>query len=90
MGVARAAFRGEGHNQKEKQSMNSMVSTALVIVGIVLIVMGVIAMDSFGSDVSRFFTGSPTDKSVWMFIAGVLALIAGGAAATFRSRAARP
>ena len=66
--------------------MNSIVSTVLIVVGIVLIVMGVIAMDSFGSDVSRFFTGSPTDKSVWMVIAGVLALIAGGAGFGFRSR----
>lgn len=66
--------------------MNSILSTALVIVGIALIVMGVVGMDSFGSDVSRFFTGTPTDKSVWMFIAGVLALVAGGAGATlFRS-----
>ncbi len=67
--------------------MNSIVSTALIIGGIVLLVIGVVAMDSFGSDVSRFFTGTPTDKSVWMFIAGILALIAGGAGATFRSRA---
>ena len=69
--------------------MNGIVSTALIIAGIALLVMGVLAMDSFSSDVSRFFTGTPTDKSVWMFIAGVLALIAGGAGATFGSRAAK-
>ena len=66
--------------------MNNVISTALVIIGIALIVMGVVAMDSFGSDVSRFFTGTPTDKSVWMFIAGVLALVAGGVGTAFRSR----
>ena len=69
--------------------MNSLISTVLIIVGIVFLVMGVVAMDSFSSDLSRFFTGTPTDKSVWMFIAGILALIAGGAGATFRSRAAK-
>ena len=69
--------------------MNSIVSTVLIVAGIVLLVMGVVAMDSFGSDVSRFFTGSPTDKSVWMLIAGVLALVAGGAGFTFHSRAAK-
>ena len=69
--------------------MNTIISTTLFIVGIVLIVLGVVAMDSFGSDVSRFFTGTPTDKAVWMFIAGILALIAGGAGTAFRSRSAK-
>ena len=69
--------------------MNNMLSIGLFVVGVILIVMGVMAMDSFGSDVSRFFTGTPTDKSVWMLIAGILALIAGGAGAVFRSRAAK-
>ena len=68
--------------------MNTIISTILFIAGIVLIVLGVLAMDSFGSDVSRFFTGAPTDKAVWMFVAGILALIAGGAGKAFRMRAA--
>ena len=57
--------------------MNKAISLALLAGGIVLIVFGVIAMDSFSSDVSRFFTGSPTDKTVWMLIGGVVATIAG-------------
>ncbi|MHB1309232.1 MAG: DUF3185 family protein [Limisphaerales bacterium] len=57
--------------------MNRIVSLALVVGGIILIVMGVTAMNSFGSDVSRFFTGSPTDKAVWMLIAGVVATLVG-------------
>ena len=69
--------------------MNSIVSIALIVIGIVLLVMGVVAMDSFSSDLSRFFTGAPTDKSVWMLIGGIVALIAGGAGATFRMRAAK-
>jgi hypothetical protein len=27
--------------------------------------------------VSRFFTGSPTDKAVWMLIAGIVAAVLG-------------
>ena len=69
--------------------MNSILSTALIIAGIALLVMGMVAMDSFSSDVSRFFTGTPTDKSVWMFIAGILALVAGGTVATIGTRAAK-
>jgi hypothetical protein len=61
----------------DKPIMNKMLSLALLAGGIVLIVLGVQAMDSFGSDVSRFFTGSPTDKSVWMLIGGVVAAGAG-------------
>jgi hypothetical protein len=57
--------------------MNKTLSIALLAGGIVLIVLGVQAMDSFGSDVSRFFTGSPTDKSVWMLIGGIVAAGAG-------------
>jgi hypothetical protein len=52
-------------------------SIALLVVGIVLIVWGVSASQSFGSDVSRFFTGSPTDKTVWLLIGGICAAVAG-------------
>ena len=57
--------------------MNKIVSLALLVGGIVLIVIGVNATNSFSSDVSRFFTGSPTDKAVWMLIGGILAAIVG-------------
>jgi hypothetical protein len=32
---------------------------------------------SFGSDVNRFFTGNPTDKSMWMLVGGAVAAVAG-------------
>ncbi len=57
--------------------MNKAVSIALLAGGIVLIVIGVNATKSFNSDVSRFFTGSPTDKAVWMLIGGVVAAVIG-------------
>jgi len=52
--------------------MNKIVSLALLIGGVLLIVIGMSATNSFSSDVSRFFTGSPTDKSVWMLIGGIV------------------
>jgi len=55
--------------------MNKLISLVLLVGGVVLVVMGIIAMDSFSSDISRFFTGAPTDKSVWMLIGGVLAAL---------------
>jgi len=57
--------------------MNKAVSIALLAGGIVLIVIGVNATKSFSSDVSRFFTGSPTDKAVWMLIGGIAAAAIG-------------
>ena len=57
--------------------MNKIVSLALLVGGVVLIIFGIQAMDSFSSDVSRFFTGSPTDKAVWMLIGGIVAAIVG-------------
>ena len=57
--------------------MNKISSLALLGGGVVLIVLGINAANSFNSDVSRFFTGSPTDKAVWMLIAGVIAAIVG-------------
>ena len=63
--------------------MNKTISLALLVGGIVLIVIGVNATNSFSSDVSRFFTGSPTDKAVWMLIGCILAAVV-GLAGTFR------
>jgi hypothetical protein len=42
------------------------------------------ASDSVGSGVSRFFTGSPTDKTMWLLIGGIVAAIF-GASGLFRS-----
>ena len=57
--------------------MNRIASLALLAGGIVLMIVGINATNSFGSDVSRFFTGSPTDKAVWMLIGGIIATIVG-------------
>ena len=57
--------------------MNKMVSLALLVGGVVLIVTGFNATNSFSSDISKFFTGSPTDRAVWMLIGGVVAALAG-------------
>jgi len=57
--------------------MNKALSIALLGVGILLIVLGANASNSFSSSVSRFFTGSPTDKAIWMLIGGIVAAVAG-------------
>lgn len=57
--------------------MNKILCIALLVGGVVLITFGVAATKSFSSDVSRFFTGSPTDKAIWMLIGGGVAAIIG-------------
>jgi drug/metabolite transporter (DMT)-like permease len=57
--------------------MNKIASLTLLVAGVVFIVIGVSATNSFSSDVSRFFTGSPTDKAVWLLIGGCVAAVVG-------------
>lgn len=57
--------------------MNKTISIALLAGGILLLVFGIISYDSSSSDISRFFTGSATDKAIWMLIGGVVVTILG-------------
>ncbi|MBF0217631.1 MAG: DUF3185 family protein [Candidatus Omnitrophica bacterium] len=58
--------------------MNNIgISVALLAVGVVLLAFGYNAYHSASSGVSRFFTGAPTDKALWLLLGGVAALIVG-------------
>lgn len=57
--------------------MNKSISVALLIIGVILLVFGFNAYHSASSDVSRFFTGAPTDKALWLLIGGVVAGVVG-------------
>ncbi|MFA5265537.1 MAG: DUF3185 family protein [Opitutaceae bacterium] len=57
--------------------MNKAISLSLLVGGIILISYGFGASDSIGSDFSRFFTGSPTDKTMWLLIGGAIASVVG-------------
>ena len=57
--------------------MNKPMALALLVVGIVLLIFGYNASQSASSSISRFFTGSPTDKAIWMIIGGLIATILG-------------
>ena len=56
--------------------MNKALSIALLVGGVILLIFGFQASNSLGSDVSRAFTGNPTDKAIWFLVGGaVLAVI---------------
>ena len=57
--------------------MNKAIALALLVGGVILIVFGINESNSFGSDVNRFFNGSPTNKAVWMIAGGAAAAVAG-------------
>ena len=53
------------------------ISVALIVGGIVLLYFGGTSFHSLSNDVSRFFTGSPTNKTIWLIAGGVIATLAG-------------
>jgi len=57
--------------------MNKPLGIALLVVGVVLIVFGISASESIGSEVSRLFTGKPTDKAIWLLVGGIAASATG-------------
>jgi hypothetical protein len=57
--------------------MNKLLSLVLLVGGVVLIIYGINASNSIGSDFSRLFTGSPTDKSIWLLVGGIVAALIG-------------
>jgi hypothetical protein len=63
--------------------MNKPISIALLVGGVIALIYGVAASESIGSSFSRLFTGSPTEKTMWLLISGGIAT-ALGAAGLFR------
>lgn len=63
--------------------MKRTIGAALLVVGILLMVYGFDASDSVISDVSRVFTGAPTNKTIWLLLGGS-ASVALGLAMIFR------
>lgn len=57
--------------------MNRIISVAILAVGILLVVLGINATNSFSSDWSNFWTGSPTNKAIWMLIIGIVLMVIG-------------
>ena len=50
---------------------------ALLAGGVLLLDFVVNEMNSVGSDLSRAFTGAPTDRAIWMLVGGIAAAVAG-------------
>jgi hypothetical protein len=57
--------------------MNTALSVALLVGGIVLLIFGYNEYQSAGSEITKFFTGNPTDRSMWMLGGGAVLAVAG-------------
>ena len=57
--------------------MNRILGISLLVVGLLLTIMGISESDSFSSEVSRFFTGNPTDRSLWLLGGGIASIVVG-------------
>ncbi len=64
--------------------MNKPLSLALLVVGIVLLASGINAHDSVASSAKEAVTGTPTDKSIWLIVVGIVGSLVGGFNALFR------
>lgn len=64
--------------------MNRVTSIAILIVGVILLIFGINAHDSVASSAKEMVTGTPTDKSMWLIILGVVGIIVGGLGSLFR------
>lgn len=60
--------------------MNRAIALGILAGGIALTVYGVNASHSFGSELTKVFTGNPSDRSMMMMIGGVVMIVAGAAA----------
>ena len=57
--------------------MNTALSVALLVGGIVLLIFGYNAHQSAGSEITKFFTGNPSDRSMWMLGGGAVLAVVG-------------
>ncbi|MEZ6196860.1 MAG: DUF3185 family protein [Planctomycetota bacterium] len=58
-------------------SKRKLLGAALVLGGVVLLVYGFRAKDSFASEVKEAIDGTPTDEAVWYLASGAVAVLAG-------------
>lgn len=57
--------------------MMRIAGVALLAVGVLLLIMGFNASESFSSEVSEAVRGTPTDRSIWLLVGGGVMGVAG-------------
>jgi len=57
--------------------MKKAISAGIFVAGLILLYFGYQEYQSFSSEIEEFFTGSPSNRALWMLIGGAAASIAG-------------
>lgn len=57
--------------------MNKPLGIALLVIGLLLLIFGFNESQSAASDISKVFTNSPTDRSIWFLAGGGVATAVG-------------
>jgi len=65
--------------------MNKAIAFAILVAGIILLIFGINAHDSLASSTKEIVTGTPTDKSIWLIVLGVIGILVGGFSAFRRA-----
>ena len=66
--------------------MQTFVGAVIAALGVLLVLQGLNASESISSEISRVFTGSPTEKSLWLLAGGIVAVVLGLAIASVRGK----
>jgi LPXTG-motif cell wall-anchored protein len=64
--------------------MSKIPSIAFLAAGIVLLVYGLDASNSFSSSMERTVSGTPTDGSIWLIVLGIVGILSGAFGLFFR------
>lgn len=62
------------------------VGLVLIVSGVGLLVFGTMKAEGLGAQFHEFFTGTPPDRVVWMWIGGAISLVLGLFLALYPSR----
>ena len=57
--------------------MRKFTGVGIIVLGVFLVIAGLEASDTLASRFSRLFNGSPTDRTLWYFILGVVGVAIG-------------
>lgn len=56
---------------------NKAIGLAMLVAGVILVIYGINASESFASEVEEAVSGTPTDSAMWMLIGGAVLGIVG-------------
>jgi len=66
--------------------MNRIAGIAVLVVGLFLVGWGINASDSLSSGITRIFTGSPTNRAIYLMVGGAILTIVGASMTWGRRR----